>query len=89
MVVAYNMGEWHEIRPIVRSSAADRAVWAVTFGLTVLADLTVAVQVGMMLASILYIHKVAETTSVEPITPDEVAHGEAHSLKDEDIPPYV
>ena len=51
MIVAYRMGEWHEIPSIIRLSAADRAVWAATFALTVFADLTIAVQVGMLLAA--------------------------------------
>ena len=61
-VVAYNMGEWREIGGILRLSKTDIAVWAVTFALTVFADLTVAVGVGMALAALLYIHRVSETT---------------------------
>src|SRR5205085_6020722 len=64
IVVAYRMGQWHEIPSILRLSAADRVVWAVTFALTVFADLTVAVEVGMLLASLLFIHRVAATTTV-------------------------
>ena len=45
-VVAWNMGEWFEIPGVVRLGKTDRAVWLVTFALTVLADLTVAVEVG-------------------------------------------
>src|SRR6185312_3180719 len=48
-VVAWNMGEWKEIAVILRLSKADIAVWAVTFGLTVFADLTIAVEVGIAL----------------------------------------
>ena len=58
-VVAYNMGEWREIGPILRLSNADRSVWFITFLLTVVADLTVAVEVGMALASLLYIYRIA------------------------------
>jgi SulP family sulfate permease len=88
-VVAYNMGEWREIPAILRSSKADRAVWAATFALTVFADLTVAVEVGMVLAAFLYIHRVSETTSVEPVTPEYIEDGQAHILQDKQIPPYV
>ena len=42
-VVAYNMGEWKEIGAILKLARADKAVWAATFALTVVADLTVAV----------------------------------------------
>src|SRR6185503_2260373 len=64
MIVAYRMGEWHAIPSILRLSAADRVVWAATFALTVFADLTVAVEVGMLLAALLFIHRVAATTTV-------------------------
>ena len=64
MVVAYNMGEWREIPELLRLTKTDVAVWVVTFGLTVFADLTVAVGVGMVLAALLFIHRVADTTTV-------------------------
>jgi SulP family sulfate permease len=88
-VVAYNMGEWHEIRVILRLSKADIAVWATTFALTVLADLTVAVEVGMALAALLYIHRISETTSVTPVTDDYLRSGYAPILQDKQLPPYV
>ena len=53
LVVAYNMGEWHEIPKLLRLTKTDIAVWLVTFALTVFADLTVAVEVGMILAALL------------------------------------
>lgn len=67
-VVAYNMGEWREIKKILRLSKTDIAVWITTFALTVFADLTIAVGVGMALAALLYIYRIAETTTVEPVT---------------------
>ena len=88
-VVAYNMGEWREIRVILRLSRADILVWAATFGLTVLADLTVAVEVGMALAALLYIYRISETTSVTPVTEDYLRAGYAHILQDKQLPPYV
>src|SRR5688572_26501771 len=63
-VVAYNMGEWREIAGIWRLEWADKSVWAITFGLTVMADLTVAVEVGLTLAALLYIYRVTDTTIV-------------------------
>src|SRR6202453_4435802 len=88
-VVAYNMGEWREIATIVRLSMADIAVWFTTFTLTVFADLTVAVGVGMALAALLYIHRVAETTTVESVTPQYLEDGEAHILQGKTIPSTV
>ena len=88
-VVAWNMGEWREIGGVLRLAKADIAVWAVTFTLTVVADLTVAVGVGMALAALLYILRVAETTTVAPVTPEYLEDGKAHILQDKEIPPNV
>jgi SulP family sulfate permease len=88
-VVAWNMGEWHEIPGLLRQSKADVGVWAATFLLTVLADLTVAVEVGMVLAALLFIRRVAHTTTVSRVTDDYVDAGKVHVLQDKPIPPYV
>jgi len=88
-VVAYNMGEWHEIGTILKLSRADIAVWAATFALTVLADLTLAVEVGMALASLLYIHRIAQTTTVATVDPQYIESGRDHILQGKEIPPYV
>ena len=85
-VVAYNMGEWREIGTIMRLSKADIAVWAVTFALTVFADLTVAVEVGMVLASLLYIYRISQTTTVEPVTKEYIRDGRPHVLQDKHLP---
>lgn len=88
-VLAYNMGEWREISIILGSSWPDRLVWLATFALTVLADLTVAVEVGMVLAAFLYIYRFSETTSVELVTHDYIIEGRPHVLHDKSIPPFV
>ncbi|HEY0308517.1 MAG TPA: SulP family inorganic anion transporter [Acidobacteriaceae bacterium] len=88
-VVAYNMGEWREIATIMRLSRTDIAVWLATFALTVLADLTVAVAVGMALAALLYIYRIAETTTVAPVTAGYLRDGRAHILQGQDIPTNV
>ena len=89
MVVAYHMGAWHEIGSIVRLTKADVAVWITTFGLTVFADLTTAVGVGIALAALLYIYRIVETTTVTTVTADYVEAGRAHNLQDQVIPPNV
>jgi SulP family sulfate permease len=88
-VVAWNMGEWFEIPGVVRLGMTDRVVWLVTFLLTVLADLTVAVEVGMVLAALLYVYQVSETSSVSVVTPEYIEEGQQHSLQLQDVPPYV
>lgn len=85
-VVAYNMGEWSGIPEILKLSKADIAVWFITFMLTVFADLTVAVEAGMILAALLYIRKVTATTTVSRVTPEYVAEGIPHSLQMNPLP---
>jgi len=88
-VVAYNMGEWREIGGIVRLDLADISVWLITFVLTVIADLTLAVEIGMGLAALLYIHRISNTTTVTTVTPEYIARGRVHSLQDKHVPEYV
>lgn len=64
MVIAWNMSEIRHIRSIMRSPRPDRIVLFVTFTLTVLVDLNFAVQVGISLASILFIAKITNVTEV-------------------------
>jgi SulP family sulfate permease len=89
MVVAWNMGEWAEIPDILKLSRGDISVWLITFTLTVLADLTVAVEIGMILAALLYVRKVTVATTVSRVTPEYVAEGVVHSLQRNDIPDGV
>jgi SulP family sulfate permease len=89
MIVAYNMGEWHEIPEILKLSAADIAVWLITLTLTVIADLTFAVEVGMVLAALMFIRKVSRTTTVARVTKDYVEDSRKHILQGKDIPPYA
>lgn len=86
-VVAWNMGDWAEVRDILRLPRTDISVWLVTFALTVLADLTVAVQAGMILAALLFIRKIASTTTVSEITPADIERDRVHVLQGKDIPP--
>ena len=89
MVVSYNMGEWREIPSLLKLTKTDISVWLVTFALTVFADLTVAVEAGMILAALLFISRVAATTTVSQVTDDYVEDGRVHILQDKDIPYYA
>jgi SulP family sulfate permease len=88
-VVSYNMGQWAETLRLLRVTKSAVAVWLVTFGLTVMADLTTAVEFGMILAALTFIRSVAETTSVSPVTKDYILTGRPHVLHDKHIPDYV
>src|ERR1700733_11777640 len=89
MVVSYNMGEWREIPQLLKLTKTDISVWLVTFTLTVFADLTVAVEAGMILAALLFINRVTSTTTVSQVTDDYVEDGRIHILQDKDIPYYA
>ena len=89
MVVSYNMGEWAEIPQLLKLTKTDISVWLVTFSLTVFADLTVAVEAGMILAALLFISRVASTTTVSQVTEDYVEDGRVHILQDKEIPHYA
>ncbi|MDO8836988.1 MAG: SulP family inorganic anion transporter, partial [Vicinamibacterales bacterium] len=88
-VVAYNMGEWREIRTILKMDTPEKTVWLLTFVLTVMADLTIAVEVGLTLAALLYVYRVSQTTTVAPVTQHYIERGKAHTLQDKYIPPYA
>ncbi len=68
IVVAYNMSEWREFVHLLKSSRGDVAVLLVTFLLTVFIDLTVAIQVGILLAAFLFLQKMSNETSASLIT---------------------
>ncbi|WP_142804941.1 SulP family inorganic anion transporter [Tepidiphilus sp. J10] len=67
LVVAVNMGDWHEMSPtaLKRFSTKYRVILLTTFALTVLFDLTIAVEVGMVLASLAFIYQMARFTHVD------------------------
>lgn len=70
-VVAYNMSEWRTFRALMSNPRSDVAVLLITFLLTVLFDLTVAIEVGLVIACLLFMKRVAETTNISVLT-DEI-----------------
>lgn len=89
MMVAFNMGEWQEFRMLGKYPKSDVAVFLTTFGLTVAFDLTVAVEIGMVLAAFLFIRRISETTKVSLVSEDNDQEGDHHSLRGKDVPPGV
>ncbi|OCX54386.1 sodium-independent anion transporter [Mucilaginibacter sp. PPCGB 2223] len=65
VVVAWNMSELENFRAVLRGSKSDAAVLLTTFGLTVLVDLTVAIEIGMILAVFLFLRKMMQASSVQ------------------------
>jgi SulP family sulfate permease len=88
-VVSYNMGEWPEIPELLKLSRLEAGTWAATFLLTVFADLTVAVEAGMIMAALVFIRKVTHTTTITQVTDTYVEQGRVHILQDKEIPAYV
>ena len=72
IMVALNMGDWHAFRDLARYSIPYRTVLLATFFITVVFDLTLAVEIGLVLASLLFIYRMSTLTQVEPIRLDEV-----------------
>jgi len=89
LVVSYNMGEWQEIPELLKLTPLEIGTWVVTFALTVFADLTVAVEAGMILAALVYIRKVTATTTVSQVTEEYLREGHVHILQHKEIPAYV
>lgn len=91
IVVAWNMSEWHAFRALLHSPRSDVAVLLVTFALTVLIDLTVAIQVGVLMAAFLFIQRMSNETQFNFITdnlrePDETETRDMSGIR---IPPEV
>lgn len=89
LVVSYNMGEWREIPELLKLSRLEIATWLLTFLLTVFADLTVAVEAGMIMAVLVFIRKVTQSTTVSEVTEEYLRDGHAHILQLKEIPSYV
>ena len=70
VVVAYHMSEWRTFRTELHAPKSDVAVLLATFLLTVLVDLTVAIEVGIVLAALLFMRRMAEVTNVSAFTGD-------------------
>jgi sulfate permease, SulP family len=87
--VSLNMGEWHNFSRLPRWPRSDTAVFLTTFCLTVVIDLTVAVETGMVLAAMLFIKRVSDTTQITAVDESTETEGSHHSLIGKDIPKGV
>lgn len=89
VVVALNMGEWHHFARLRRWPRSDAVVYLLTFTLTVLTDITVAVEVGMVLASVLFIRRISETTKLTSVDERDLDYEAPHSLHGKTLPKGV
>jgi SulP family sulfate permease len=84
--VALHMGEWHNFGRLPKWPRSDAAVFLAAFILTVVIDLTVAVEIGMVLAAMLFIKRAAETTQIMAVDESTETEGSHHSLIGKEIP---
>ena len=64
VIVAYNMSEWRTFKGLMKNAKSDVAVLITTFGLTVIFDLTIAIEIGLLMAAVLFIRRISETSSI-------------------------
>ena len=83
VVVAYHMSEWRTFADELRGPRPDIAVLLVSFFLTVVVDLTVAIEVGMVLASFLFMHRMSEVTNISAVTRELRRDASAEDERDE------
>lgn len=76
VVVAYNMSEWHSFRAVLKGARSDVAVLLIVFLLTVLVDLTVAIEIGIVLAAFLFMRQMIQSTGVNALPDKEEAGNE-------------
>lgn len=87
--VALNMGEWHNFGRLPKWPRSDAVVFLTAFSLTVVIDLTVAVEIGMVLAAVLFIKRVSETSQITAVDESTETEGSHHSLVGKQIPERV
>jgi SulP family sulfate permease len=94
VIVSYHMSEWRTFRAEFRAPKSDLAVLLTTFLLTVLVDLTVAVEIGMVLAAFLFMRRMSEVTNVSAITREfeeggDEGEGDPNALRRRTVPSGV
>ena len=84
VMVAYNMSEWRTFLFLVKGDRQTKAVLLTTFLLTVVVDLTVAIEVGVLLAVVFFVARVMQTSSIEAVEAQEIAATESDEYNPED-----
>ncbi|MDR2919556.1 MAG: sulfate permease [Tannerella sp.] len=85
VIVAYNMSEWRTFRSLLKNPKSDVAVLLTTFILTVIFDLTIAIEVGLLLAMFLFMRRVMETTKVSVMKNKLDLSGESEIVYDDEV----
>ena len=85
IIVSYNMSEWRTFRSLMKNPKSDVSVLLVTFFLTVIFDLTIAIEVGLLIAMFIFMKRVAETTHVSVVTDEIDLSDEGEIHHDEEV----
>lgn len=89
VVSAYRMVSWKQFLRLSRWPFSDSSVFLATFALTVLTNLTLAVEVGVVLAALLMVKRISETSQITAVDESTETEGSHHSLVGREIPPGV
>lgn len=92
VIVSYNMSEWHAFKSLLKSPRSDVIVLLTTFFLTVIFDLTIAIEIGMILAVLLFMKRMAEVSNISIITrelEDEEEKADPNSIEKRIVPEGV
>ena len=89
IVVAYRMGEWENFPELLRSTKSDFSVMVLTFALTVIFDLTIAVGVGLSMAAVLFVRRMEEISHIRLVTPESEMDSGGGSIRGKDVPEGV
>ena len=85
IIVSYNMSEWRTVRSLMKNPKSDVSVLLVTFFLTVIFDLTIAIEIGLLIAMLFFMRRVAETTHVSVTTNEIDLSDEGEIHHDEEV----
>lgn len=80
VMVAYNMSEWKTFKYLLRGDRSEVAVLLITFFLTVIVDLTVAIEVGVVLAIVMFVRRVMQTSDIKVLEDPQVAGTESDEI---------
>ncbi len=89
VVAAYRMVSWKQFARLSKWPFSDSSVFLATFGLTVLTNLSLAVEVGVVLAALLMVKRISETSKITAVDETTETEGSHHSLVGKEVPPGV
>ena len=89
VIVSYNMSEWRTFKYLMRGEKSDVSVLLITFFLTVIVDLTVAIEVGVVLAIVLFVRRVMQSSDIKVVEEEEILGTESSEVINPDDTPHL